>query len=289
MKIVDFVNGRSLLLGVTGNPLEHSISPQLHNTLTSILNNNCIYVPLRIDEEDFDEAIKGLCALGFTGFNVTIPYKNKILKHLDVISKEAELIGAVNTVKIKDNKLYGFNTDVSGFSDAFKEESGGDFFNKKVVILGAGGAARAVGLAVAAGGASRIYIVNRTFEKTGAIKKIIKDYDSGVDVICRDSINFNISKTDIVINTTSAGMYPDVENMPFEGTLEFDRNMTVYDLIYNPSNTKLLKQAAKSGAKTVNGLGMLIYQGIRAYEIWMDIKIEDDISREMLLSFKKYL
>ncbi len=289
MKVADFANGSSILLGVVGNPLEHSISPQLHNTLTCALKKNCIYVPLRIGIDDFDDAIRGLRALGFKGFNVTIPYKNKIIKHIDFISDEAKSIGAVNTVKIKDDGLYGFNTDVRGFADSFTGDSGEDFKNKTVVILGAGGAARAVGLAVATGGAGRVYIVNRTLEKTAEIERIIKSYDRGIEVICCNSINFNMEQADIVINTTSSGMYPDIGSMPFADTLKFTKDMIVYDLIYNPPVTKLLEEAAKTGAKTVNGLGMLIYQGIRAYEIWMDLKVENEVSKDILMSFRKYL
>lgn len=289
MEIKSFAKGGSMLLGVVGNPLAHSISPQLHNTLSDILGKDCVYVPLRMDEDDFDDGIRGIKALGFKGFNVTIPYKNKILKHMDVISQEASLIGAVNTVKIKDGLLYGHNTDVRGFYDSFTRETGVDFNKKQVVILGGGGAARAVALAVVRGGPSRMYLVNRTIKKAEAIGDIIKKYSPHTEITCHGAIDFNFGRADILINTTSVGMYPDTGAIPFGQEMEFSPSMVVYDLIYNPPETGLLKKASHWGAKTVNGLGMLIYQGIRAYEIWMDMKVEDDVSKAVLDGFRKYL
>lgn len=298
MGIVHFVTGKTELLGVIGNPLSHSISPELHNTLSSYLGINAVYVPLKVDDGKLEDAINGLKALDFKGFNITIPYKSDIIKYIDKISTEASLVGAVNTVRNIDNKLYGYNTDVSGFVTSFKEEAGTSFYKKKVAIIGAGGAARAIAVGVAYDGAKKITILNRTLSKAAQIADVIKnnispykeypkyvEYYQLSDNICSEILR----QADIIINTTSLGMYPDIDQMPVEGLEEFLSDQIVYDVIYNPAKTRFLELAENRGCKAINGLGMLIYQGIKAYEIWMDMVIPGEIIREIFLRFQKYL
>ena len=144
MNIDNRVTGTTRLMGVIGNPIEHSISPQLHNTINTLLNVDAVYVPFKVEKDDLENAVKGIKALNLVGVNVTVPYKKEIIKFLDDKTKEALLMGAVNTVKNIDGRLYGYNTDAEGFSRSFKEEAGTGFKGKKVVINGAGGAARAI-------------------------------------------------------------------------------------------------------------------------------------------------
>jgi len=298
MSIIRYVTGKTKLLGVIGNPISHSISPELHNTLSSYLGIDAVYVPLKVDKERLGDAVQGLKALNFKGFNITIPYKNDVIKYVDEISTEASFIGAVNTVKIIENKLYGYNTDVEGFVNSFKEEAGTGFTNKKVAIIGAGGAARAIAIGVAYDRAKKITLINRTLSKAIQIADIIinniSPYEERTDDV--ESIQLNDSKcidvlnqSDIIINTTSLGMYPDIDCMPVPEYVEFKSNQIVYDVIYNPVKTKLLQQAESKGCKIINGLGMLIYQGIKAYEIWMDMTVPGEIAREIFRKFQNYL
>jgi shikimate dehydrogenase len=298
MSIIHYVNGKTKLLGVIGRPLSHSISPKLHNTLSDYLGIDAVYVPLAVDEGNLKNAVNGLKALNFAGFNITIPYKSDMVLYVDEISEEAGLIGAVNTVKIINNKLYGYNTDVFGFVNSFKEEAKTDFKNKKVVMIGAGGAAKAIALGVACDGASKIIILNRSLNNAAQIAEIIssnispyKEYPQCIECYeLNDNEAIEILKqADIVINTTPLGMYPDVNRMPLTNGMEFSSNQIIYDVIYNPKKTRFMDQAEKKGCKIINGLGMLIYQGIKAYEIWMDLVVPDEIVKKIFSEFQKYL
>lgn len=293
MSIVNYITGKTGLLGVIGRPLSHSISPELHNTLSNYLGIDTAYIPLKVDEGNLKEAVNGLKALNFRGFNVTIPYKNDVIDCVDVISKEASLIGAVNTIKNVNNKLFGYNTDMDGFIDSFKEESGTDFKNKNVVILGAGGAARAIALGVVYDGAKKLYILNRTIEKALQIAQVINEKVLFKNIECfkiDDIATIELlEQADIIVNTTSLGMYPNINESPIRTPFEFSSKQIIYDVIYNPKKTVFMEQASNRGCKTINGLGMLIYQGIRAYEIWMDIKVPQDIAKGVFAEFTEYL
>ncbi len=293
MEPVKTVTGQTKLLGVIGNPIEHSISPELHNTLSAVLENDIIYLPFRVDMNNIGTAIEGLIALGFLGFNVTIPFKEKVLKYLDKISWEAELIGAVNTIKITDCKLYGFNTDAEGFYRSFKRETGTDFKDKCVLVLGAGGAARAISIKVALEGASCVYIVNRSVEKAENICSVINKNINKVAKACGyDCMKGISSLSDVIINTTPLGMYPNTELSPINDSDFFEffkENQIIVDIIYNPVKSRFLSNGEKLGSKTVNGLGMLFYQGIYAYEIWTGQIIESEVLDEVYNAYLKIL
>lgn len=282
------VNGKTKMLGVIGNPIEHSVSPQLHNTLSITLQKNTMYVPFRVMRENLATAVNGLYALGFLGFNVTIPYKENVMEYIDEISKEAKLIGAVNTVKIHKEKFYGFNTDADGFAKSFTGETGEKFAGKKVVILGAGGAARAIAIKIALEDAGRICIVNRTKSKAKALVEVInKNVGGKAEFFGMSESEELMKQSDIIINTTSVGMYPNIESCPVSENFKFASWQIVYDVVYNPSKTKLINLAQSCGCKTVNGLGMLYYQGIYAWQIWMDCKIKEDVLDKVYKMFVK--
>lgn len=290
MRIISGVTGKTKLLGVIGNPLSHSISPQLHNTLSKHMNIDAVYVPFEVKKENLSDAIKGLRALNVAGFNVTIPYKNDVMEYIDEFSREAELIGAVNTVKNENGKLYGYNTDVSGFVRSFKEESGIDLKGKKAVLLGAGGASRAIAVGLAFEGVSRISIINRTISKAEQIANIINNNTLTVaECFCTNDLKVPevLREGDIIINTTSLGMFPDIEGTPVNFPFEFTKGQVLYDVIYNPAKTRFLMEGEKQGLKTVNGLGMLIYQGIQAYEIWMDVKVPERLIKNLYRAFSE--
>lgn len=288
MEILKTISGKTKIMGIIGNPVEHSISPYLHNTISREVGFDAVYVPFPVCDS-LENAVKGLKAINAVGFNVTIPYKKDVMKFLDENSKEALLMGAVNTVKNIEGRLYGYNTDAEGFSRSFREETGDSFRGKRVFIIGAGGATRAIAVKIAIEGAEKIYIANRTVSKAAEIADIIngniKDIASSVDMDKKASEVFHDSS--IIINTTSVGMWPHVEKSPLTDEYTFLNDQIVYDAIYNPCKTKLLLSAEEAGCKTVNGLGMLFYQGVNAYEIWTGLKLEEEFLRELFLSFKE--
>ncbi len=288
----DRITGKTRLAAVIGNPVEHSISPQLHNTLSRYMGTDLAYIPVKVEKEMLDTAVQGFCAMGFVGVNVTIPHKKEIVSFVDRVSDEAQLVGAVNTIKICRHGIEGYNTDGEGFVRSFREDTGSSFGNKTVVILGAGGAARSIAFSVVREGAANVIILNRTLSKAEqlctAVSKVTGAALKPV-AACSAERKDVIGTCDIVINTTPVGMYPDTENMPVDVDMAFSSSQTVYDIIYNPPRTRLLQKAENCGCMTANGLGMLVYQGIAAYEIWMDIIVPGQICTRLYDDLKKYM
>jgi shikimate dehydrogenase len=290
MKIENIVSGKTKVVGVIGCPIEHSISPHLHNMISSKLGVDLIYVPFRVEKPELENAVKGLKALNLVGFNVTVPYKKEIMKFIDDNSKEALLMGAVNTIKNIDGRFYGYNTDAEGFSRAYKEIVKSGFRGKRITLLGAGGAARAISVKVAKEGAEKISIINRSIEKAFDITEIINNnFNKIAKAYSNDDSQVNkvFSESDIIINATPIGMYPEIGASPLNKKMKLTKEQIVYDTIYNPVKTKLLQEAQKAGAMAVNGLGMLFYQGVFAYEIWTGIKITEEIIKELFTEFTK--
>ncbi|MCR4434237.1 MAG: shikimate dehydrogenase [Clostridiales bacterium] len=290
MEMENKVTGKTKVVCLIGNPVEHSVSPVLHNTISGCLGVDLVYTAFRVDKECLESAVKGLKALNVVGFNVTVPYKKDIIGFLDHTSKEALLMGAVNTVKITDGRLYGYNTDAEGFSRSFKEETGTGFAGKSVAIIGAGGAARAIAIKAAMEGAGKIYLINRTPEKARDIAEMVSNNMGTSTQYCstgEDAYIDILAKCDILINSTSAGMFPHTDEVPVPRLPVFSKNQIVYDVIYNPSKTRFLAEAEKAGCKTVNGLGMLFYQGVYAYEIWTGMNLPESKVRDLFQSFMR--
>ncbi len=297
MQLDTRVGGKTKLTGLIGNPIEHTVSPVLQNSLFSMTGIDGIYIPIKVPQGKLGDAVRGLQASGFTGFNVTIPYKEEVLQFLDEISDEAVLLGAANTIRISGDKLYGYNTDGDGFLRAFREQTESGFDGKQVCILGAGGTARALSAKIATAGADRITVINRTPERAQELSLNVnsvleaRGFGRITEPAGLDSWEAlkALEACDIIINTTSAGMYPRVDNSPLKEDFRFKSEQIVYDVIYNPAETKLLKLAKKFGCRTANGAGMLFHQGVRAYELWMDIDIPDVELQELSFAFVKYL
>ncbi|NLV35890.1 MAG: shikimate dehydrogenase [Clostridiaceae bacterium] len=348
------VNSKTKLTGLIGNPLGHTVSPFLQNSLFSSMGINGIYIPLCVPDGRLRDAVKGLEAFGFMGFNVTIPYKRAVMECLDEISEEAELLGAVNTVKITEDsltgkfRLWGHNTDGDGFIRAFHEQAGTSFADKKVCMLGAGGTARALTIKVALEGAESICIINRTESKAQElaekVKQIIKSKaetatesrneaaaecvnepdtklangptdeqfsEPAIESINKPAVTIApeylrseeitaaafgstqslraLEQCDIIINATSVGMYPDIKSSPLEESFPFRPNQIIYDVIYNPVETKLMSLARSKGCIAINGAGMLFYQGVKAFEVWMDKVVPKKILNDLSNAFIKYL
>lgn len=291
MALDERVRGKTAVLGLVGNPVEHSVSPQLHNTLSARLGTDTVYIPMRVDPDRLGDAVKGFKAAGFKGFNVTIPFKEEIIKYVDVLSEEVKITGSANTVRIAEGRTCAYSTDAEGFVRSFEKETGLQFKGKKVLILGAGGTARALALKIASRDAEGLAIVNRTAEKASDIAGMVRDHTrAGAEAFGTDKLDDGdfINGFDIIVNTTSLGMYPKTTESPLGGKVKLDPRQAVYDVIYNPARTTLLKQAEAFGCKTVNGMGMLFWQGILAYELWMEIKIPGEITDGLWRDFSEY-
>ncbi len=285
------ITGKTRLLGLIGNPVEHSISPQLHNSLCRKLGIDMVYVPFHVHPENLGEVIQAFKTLNIEGFNVTIPHKIKIIELLDSVSEEAEVIGAVNTVKITEGKLQGFNTDGQGFIRAVRS-TGIDIQNARIVILGAGGAARAAAVELAKHGAERIVILNRSAAKASELAELINSRVRNVALygaMDREDILRYSGDCDILINATPLGMHPHIHDSPVRDSDAFRNKPLVCDLIYNPRKTEFLQYAEENSCEILNGLGMLMHQGILAFEIWNQINVPDWLSKEIISDIDKYL
>jgi shikimate dehydrogenase len=298
MELDKRVSGSTKLTGLIGNPIEHTVSPVLHNTLFSMMGINGIYVPIKPDRECLGDAIAGLKAAGFAGFNVTIPFKEAILEYLDEASDEVRLIGAANTVSIRDGRLIGHNTDGDGFIRAFRKQTGTDIRQKSICILGAGGTARTLAVKLAMEGAGRLCIINRTKRRADEIAEHINRVLSGVLAgktpvftvpAYSDEARSVLEQYDVIINTTSAGMYPDTGSSPINDDIRFRSKPIVYDVIYSPAETRFLRHAKSEGCMTLNGAGMLFYQGLRAFEIWMGVSVPESMAEDLFAEFLNYL
>ena len=265
------ITGKTNVVGIIGNPIEHTLSPLMHNAAFKYLNLNYIYVPFLVLENALSNSIIGSKALNIKGLNVTIPYKTEVIKYLDSIDRSAELIGAVNTVKFEDNFAKGFNTDGIGAVKAIEDVS--KVKNKNVIILGAGGAARAVAFQILLEGAGSLTIANRTPENAINIQNdLTEKLNANVKVTdLGKNLEREIFDADILINTTPVGMYPNINQSPLIKSDILHKDIIVNDIVYNPLKTRLLKEAEKKGARTISGFKMLIYQGMESFKIWTGV------------------
>lgn len=280
------VTGKTRLIGIIGDPIEHTLSPVMHNAAFAHLGLDYIYIPFRVAREDLAVALAGIKALGFTGVNVTIPHKEAVLPLLDELAPEAEVIGAVNTIHNVGGRLYGYNTDGPGFVSSLKEEGGCDPAGKRVTILGTGGAARAVALQLALAGAAHIIILGRRLEKAEAIKDAIKlgvpDCQVTTGLIGKGELAKHVQQAQVLIDTTPVGMYPRVEDEPLVGREMLHRDLVVCDLVYNPVQTLLLQEAEALGCRTLSGFEMLVRQGALAFKIWTGREPPLEIMRKVV-------
>lgn len=256
------------IYGVIGDPIEHSMSPVMHNDLFQHYGMDAVYHAFHIKKENLLDAVKGFKAINLAGFNITVPHKTAIMPFLDEMDDLAVAIGAANTVVNKDGRLIGYNTDGSGFLEGVKKEIP-SFKDKKMLLIGAGGAARAIYFTMAFEGIKKIDITNRTPEKGEYLVKNCP-YPVSSDVLTLMDAEKNLAAYDIIVQTTSIGMYPNTGNAPL--SLEgINRDAFVCDIIYTPLETKLLKDAKQKGVKTQNGVQMFIYQGALAFEKWTGV------------------
>lgn len=255
----------------------------MHNAAFKALGLDWVYLAFSVEPRWLPAAVAGIKALGFMGVNVTIPYKESILPLLDEIDPLAELIGAVNTVVVKEGKLVGYNTDASGFWRSLKEE-GVDPKGRQALILGAGGAARAVAFTLLKQGCSSLYLANRTYHRAQELAKTLEKAGS-IPVkafpLEESSLASILPEVDLIINTTSVGMESKGGELPLEAR-KLETRHIVYDLVYNPPRTKLLELASSRGCRTISGRSMLLYQGAEAFTLWTGREAPLEVMKEVL-------
>lgn len=280
------INGKTKIIGVIGKNIKNSLSPLFHNQIILKYSLNFCYLPFQVAETDLGKAIQGIKALNIRGVNITFPYKEKAIEFLDKVEKSARRIGAVNTIVNNKGFLTGYNTDVIGFKKSLQEDGEFVIKEKKAVILGAGGAARAVVYALLEEKIEEICIFNRTLEKAKKIKQNLSSFfpKSRISVfpLEGEDLKGKIEKAHLLVNATSLGMPPRVDNTPLSDEKLFHPNLLVYDLIYHPVRTLFLRQAEKARAKIINGLPMLVYQGIESFYLWTGLKPEGKEVLEMI-------
>ena len=260
------INGATRVVGVIGDPVDHTASPAMHNAAFKDLGLDYVYVAFRVGNAELSEAIEGMRGLNIAGLNVTVPHKKAVMAYLDVISPEARAIGAVNTIVNKDGKLIGHNTDAFGFTKSVDLEGTLKKWPQIVVLLGAGGAARAVLFALLQRPEiERIHLINRTKAKG---KLLANEMDSEGRVYTGSLSDGEWAEVGLLINSTSVGLFPDVTSSPLPDASVIRPDMLVVDIIYKPLQTQLMLKARECGATAINGLGMLVWQGVRAFELW---------------------
>jgi shikimate dehydrogenase len=265
------IDGRTQLVGLIGWPVEHSLSPTMHNAAFDALGLNWRYVPLPVPPGQVKVAVRGLAALGFRGANVTVPHKQAVMDALDSIAPDAKALGAVNTLVVSRNAdgaaaIGGYNTDAQGFVGALRQggfdpENGGS-----AVVVGAGGAARAVVYGLLRSGIGEIVVLNRTLERAQALVADLGG--SRARPLASETLIESARAADLLVNTTTVGMWPRVDGSVWPDSAPVPAHLTVFDLVYNPPETRLLRQARQSGARAIGGLEMLVRQGALAFEMW---------------------
>jgi shikimate dehydrogenase len=276
-------NYKAELVGVFGHPVAENPTIVMQEAAFKALDLNWRYLTIEVYPEDLADAFKGLRAFNMQGINLTIPHKVEVLKYLDEVAEDAQLMGAVNTVRREGDKLIGENTDGKGFLRSLREDAQVDPAGKRVVVLGAGGAARAITVELALAGAARIVVVNRSEGRGRELVKLLNDKTPTTAEFVRWGSPFALpAETNVLVNATSIGLFPDVAAKP---DLDYDTirpNMTVCDVIPNPPQTPFLQEAEARGATTLDGLGMLVYQGAIGFTMWTGLDAPVEVMHQAL-------
>lgn len=284
------INGTTRVCGLIGNPVGHSISPVIHNSLAQLMDMNMVYTTFKVEKGDVVTAVNGAYALNILGLNVTVPHKQAVMESLVDIDPLAKAIGAVNTLVRTDKGYKGYNTDILGLERELIDE-GVVLLGSRCVILGAGGAARAIAFLCAKSGAKEIYMLNRTKEKAYDIAKAVNDY-FGKECI-KPMLISECDKLEaddyVVIQTTSVGLYPNVDDVVIDDEAFYKKVKVGVDIIYNPSETRFMKMCKNAGKPACNGLKMLLYQGVAAYELWNDVSVTKEQADKVYNKMKEEL
>ncbi len=280
-----YIDGKTAITGLFGNPVSHTLSPLMQNAAFLDCKINAVYLPLNVSPDDLKNAVEGIRSMGFLGVNVTLPHKSAIIPYLDEISEESKAMNSVNTVINKNGKLFGTTTDTWGIEKALQQAEI-NTFNKNIIILGNGGSAKAAIYAMlhSSNSASKVYIAGRSEKKLLSLKEeVAEKQGKEVHPLLLGSVELELaaSESSLVINCTTVGMAPNTNETPFAKNL-FHKDLAVFDIVYSPRETKLVKEAKLEGLTCAKGIDMLIYQGMRSFELWTGIEPSYDIFAEQL-------
>ena len=278
------ISGKTRVCGVIGDPIEHTLSPIMHNAAFEALKLDYVFLAFKVKPAEVGNAISGMRALTIHGLNVTMPHKSTVINYLDEIDQASKTIGSVNTILNKAGRLFGFNTDGIGALKALRE-NGVEPRGKKVLLLGAGGAARAIAYTLAQE-ADELVILNRTAKPATELTNLLKKaFNKKViaNALTPGTIKDNLVDSDVLINATSVGMKPNANQTPVAPEW-LKADLAVMDIVYSPVETKLAKDAKAVGAKVVSGVEMLIYQGAASFEIWTSGKAPVEVMRKAALN-----
>jgi len=278
------ISGKTRVCGIIGDPIEHTLSPAMHNAAFEELNLDFVYVAFRVRKEDLRDAIIGAKSLDVHGLNVTMPHKNAVMKYLDEIDSTARAIGAVNTILNNKGRLIGYNTDGIGALKALKE-NGITPKGKKLLLLGAGGAGKAIAFQ-AAQEVEELVILNRTPQKAKKLAEVLrKEFKKKINgnALSTQIIKEELRDADILVNATSVGMHPNIDQSLVPKSL-LRPDLCVMDIVYDPIETKLAKDAKTVGAKVISGIEMLVYQGAASFEIWTNHKAPVKVMKQTVLN-----
>ncbi len=274
------IDGKTRICGLIGNPVEHTKSPVIHNTLAKLTGENLAYGAFHVEKDRLEEAVRGAYGLNMLGMNVTVPYKEAVIPYLKELDPLAEKIGAVNTLVRVEGGFKGYNTDMPGLYRAM-EGVGVSVRGEHVVILGAGGVARAVAILLAEKGAASITLLNRSVDRAEDLAdEVNRLFGSGLAraLPLAEYEELSDSVKYLGIQATSVGMSPNVEDVVLDAAVFYRKLHTGYDLIFNPAETRFMKLASAAGARTYNGADMLLYQGILAFEYWTGRQITEEMA-----------
>ena len=277
------IKGTTRVCGLIGNPVGHSVSPAIHNNLARLTGKDMVYTTFKVEKGDVASAVRGAYSLNILGLNVTVPHKSEVIDSLVDIDPLAKAIGAVNTLVRVDGGFKGYNTDILGLARELEDE-GIELADSKVIILGAGGAARAITFLCSSKNAQCVYLLNRTVDKAEAIAQAVNAHFNNDKVIPMNIADYaDIPGEDyVVIQSTSVGLQPNDEAF-------YKKAAVGVDIIYNPGETMFMKLIKAQGKKAYNGLKMLLYQGVSAYELWNDCKITKEEADEVYKCLQKEL
>jgi shikimate dehydrogenase len=262
------ISGKTQVYGVIGDPIKHTLSPAIHNAAFNYLKLDFVFLAFRVKAVELENAMRGMRGLGIHGLNVTMPHKGTVIAHLDEVDSTVKFLGSANTILNKDGKLCGFSTDGTGALKALRE-NGTDLSDKKVLLLGAGGSAKAMAFSLAKE-VRELVVLNRAAEKA---KKLAETLERTLNTkvvggaLSQDALADNLQDSDVLINATSVGMHPEANKSIVPPQL-LHSDLTVMDIVYDPVETKLAKDSKAAGAKVISGVEMLIYQGAASFEIW---------------------
>ena len=278
------ISGKTRVCGVIGDPIEHTLSPTIHNAAFNHLNLDFVFLAFRVKAADLEKAIQGMRGLGIHGLNVTMPHKSTVISFLDEVDPIVKFLGSANTILNNDGRLSGFNTDGVGALKALRE-NGVELSGKKVLLIGAGGAAKAIAFSLAEE-VGELVVLNRTSEKAKELAAVLGQRFGKKVVggpLSSDTIQKNLRDSDILINATKVGMHPR-ENQTMVEPQWLRSDLTVMDIVYNPIETRLAKDAKAVGAKVINGVEMLIYQGAASFELWTSRSAPIEVMRRAALN-----